>query len=128
MVQLDDVIISNSVVLIQRSFRHFLNGRRLRNNMKYKHKNIWKLKSFAVRCALDKDAYLSCKNNREYVDKVYNSIQVFIHQDSDDEEDYSLSEQQITIINELKKKPHIYNIDIKNMLKGLTLDQLQFIQ
>ena len=69
-----------------------------------------------------------CKSYKDYVNNVYKSIQIWINQDSDDEEDYSLSKQQIKKIKILQKKPHIYYQDIKDLLKSLTLDQIQFIQ
>ena len=95
--------------------------------MKY-NKNIWKLKSFAVRCTLDDTPFLYRRSYKDYVNNVYNSIQVWLHQDSDDEEDYSLSTKQILKIQEVQKKSRIYYIDIKNLLKQLTINQLQFIQ
>lgn len=117
-----------AAVRIQKCFRHFLNGRKIRNQMKYIYKNIWKLKSFVVMCALDDTPFIYSKSYKEYVNNVYNSIQVWIHLDSDDEEDYYLSKKQILMIEELQRKPHIYYIDIKNLLKSLTLDQIQLIQ
>jgi hypothetical protein len=125
---LETGIVNGAALRIQHCFRHFLKGRRVRNIMKYKHRNLWKLKSFAVMSALDDTSFIYCKSYKEYVDRVYKSIEVWIHQDSDDEEDYSLSTEQIAMIDELKQKSHIYYRDIKKLLKMLTLDQLQLIQ
>ena len=79
-------------------------------------------------CALDDTPFIYSKSYKDYVNHIYNSIQVWIHQDSDDEEDYYLSTKQILMIEEIQKKPHIYYRDIKNLLKSLTLDQIQLIQ
>jgi hypothetical protein len=59
---------------------------------------------------------------------VYNSIEVLINQDSDDEENYSLSFDQITIIKNILKKSRITFLDVKTVLKQLSIDQIQFIQ
>ena len=117
-----------AAIKIQRYFRHFLEGRRIRERLKYNVHNIWNLKSYAVMCVLDNRLFLRLKSYREYVDRVYKSIQVWLHQDSDDEEDYSLTDQQIDKIRYLQEKSHINYKDIKNLLKLLTIDQLQFIQ
>ena len=119
---------TDAAVRIQKCFRHFLNGRKIRNQMKYEYKNIWKLKSFSVMCALDNTPFIYSKSYKNYVNNIYNSIQVWFHQDSDDEEDYYLSTKQILMIQKIQKKSNIYYIDIKNLLKSLTLDQIQLIQ
>ena len=117
-----------AAIKIQKCFRHFINGRQKRFEMRYNCKNVWKLKSFAVRCALDENTFLYSKSYRQYLTNVYNSLNVWLHKDSDDVCDYSLSKQQYEIFETLQKKEHISFFVIKILLKSLTLDQLQFIQ
>ena len=116
------------IIKIQKWVRHILKGRKIRNYIKYKYKNVFKLKSFVIRCALNDASFIYCKNYKDYVKNVFNSIQVWIHQDSDDDEDYSLSSDQITVIENILKKPCIVFTDVKTVLQCLTIDQIQFIQ
>jgi hypothetical protein len=115
-----------SVVKIQRCFRHFIEGRIIRKKMKYTVNKICTLKSFVVACKLDSINFLS-KNYKDYVKNVYGSIEIWLHQDSDDESDVSFSEEQLLIIKNIREKKHIFFKDIKNLLKALTLNQLEFI-
>lgn len=113
---------------IQKCFRHFLLGRKIRNEMKYSCKNVWKLKSFAVRCALDESAFLYAGSYKNYVNNVYKSIEVWLHQDYDDDEDYRLTNTQRLEFEKIKKLGRIVFADIKELLKCLTLGQIQQIQ
>ena len=96
--------------------------------MKYQYKALFKLKSFVIRCALDDVTFTYCKSYKNYIENVYNSIEVLINQDSDDEENYSLSFNQITIIKNILKKLRVTFLDVKTVLKHLSIDQIQFIQ
>ena len=115
-----------SVVKIQRCFRHFIKGRIIRNRMKYTVNKISTLKPFVVACKLDSINFLS-KSYKDYVNNVYGSIEIWLHQDSDDETDVSFSKEQLLIIKSIQEKKHIFFKDIKNLLKVLTLNQLEFI-
>jgi hypothetical protein len=115
-----------SVVKIQRCFRHFIKGRIIRNRMKYTVNKIWTLKPFVVACKLDSINFLS-KSYKDYVNNVYGSIEIWLHQDSDDETDVSFSKEQLLIIKNMQEKKHIFFKDIKNLLKVLTLNQLEFV-
>ena len=120
--------IISKIIKIQKWVRHFLKGKKIRNNMKYQYKGLFKLKSFVIRCALDDFTFTYCKSYKKYIENVYNSIEVLINQDSDDEENYSLSFDQITIIKNILKKSRITFLDVKTVLKQLSIDQIQFIQ
>jgi hypothetical protein len=116
-----------SVIKIQKWFRHCLKGKKIRNDMKYKYKQLFKLKSFVIRCVLDSNTFIYCKSYKDYINHIYNSIEVWINLDEDDEENYSFSLNQKTVIENILKKSHVNFNDVKTSLKTLTIDQLQFI-
>lgn len=87
---------------------------------------IWKLKPFQVECALDRLYDLS-ENNKKAVRRIYDSIQ-WAHQDSDDEADYSLSDEIRTVMDNVLCKKHAYKQDLRGILNELDMYQLQLIQ
>lgn len=120
--------LNDNAIIIQRIYRHHRNGRRKRKEIERKYRLfIWKCKRFQVERKLDSTPYMYSKTNRSYVDRIYDKINVSLHQDSDDEEDYSLTTDQNIILNSVKIKQNIYKRDIRKILSSLTLAQLQFV-
>lgn len=115
-----------SIIKIQKWFRHCLKGKKIRNNMKYKYKRLFNLKSFVIKCILDSNTFIYSKSYKDYIKHIYNSIEVWIHLDEDDDENYSLSFNQKTVIENILKQSTIDFGDVKTALKTLTIHQLQF--
>ena len=80
---LSDVKNISSAIKIQRFFRHFINGRKLRNQMKYKYNKIWKFKPFLVRCVLDGINFRYSTSYFKYIEHIYNNIEIWSHKGSD---------------------------------------------
>ena len=119
---------NNSALVIQRAFKHFLSGRKERNKIAKKNMAfIWKLKSFQIAQFYDSSTY-RFSNNRETVCRIQKSIDVWLHQDEDDDIDYSLTVNQKEIIQSVLEQKSIYKRDITLILKSLTLDQIEFLQ
>ena len=115
-----------SVIKIQKWFRHCLKGKKIRINMKYKYKRLFNLKSFVIKCILDSNTFIYSKSYKDYIKHIYNSIEVWIHLDEDDDENYSLSFNQKTVIENILKQSIVDFGDVKTALKTLTIHQLQF--
>ena len=116
-----------SAIKIQNCFRHFIRGRSLRKSMKYKYKNIWEIKSFAVMSVLDSPNFTYSKSYKDFINYIYNSLETCLYQDSDDECEVALSKKQLLEIRDIQKKYNILFNDIKSFLKSLSIDQLKYI-
>ena len=120
--------LNENAVIIQRIYRHHRKGRKHRKRITILYRRfIWKCKRFQVELKLDSNPYIHSKTSRDYINRIYNRLNVSLHQDSDDDEDYSLTNNQLNIINRVKKNEHIYKRDIRNILSSLTLTQLKFV-
>jgi hypothetical protein len=117
----------DKITSIQRLFRHYIKGREYRKKIEWEYRIfIWKCKSFQIKQKLD-GANFRYNTNRKYVQQIYKKINTTLHQDSDDEEDYSPTPTQLEIIQYVQIQPHVYKRDITKILYALTLSQLEFI-
>ena len=116
-----------SAIKIQNCFRHFIRGRCIRKNMKYKYKNIWRIKSFVVMNILDSPNFIYSKSYKDFIKYIYNSVEAYSYQDSDDESEIALNNRQVVEIKYIIEKNNILFNDIKSFLKSLSIDQLKYI-
>ena len=126
--KLSQEYLNENSIIIQRIYRHHRKGRKHRKRITRRHRRfIWKCKRFQVELKLDSNPYMYSTTSRDYINRIYNRLNVSLHQDSDDDEDYSLTNNQLNVINKVRKNEHIYKRDIRKILSSLTLAQLQFV-
>lgn len=65
---------------------------------------------------------------RESVIRIKKSLTIWLHQDEDDDINYSLNEKQQQIIQYILNKQNINKKDIEYILKHLNIDQFDFLQ
>lgn len=65
---------------------------------------------------------------RESVIRIQKSLTIWLHQDEDDDIDYSLNEKQQQVIQYILNKKKINKKDIETILQNLNIDQFDFLQ
>lgn len=65
---------------------------------------------------------------RECVIRIQKSLTLWLHQDEDDEINYSLNENQRQVIQSILNKNKIDKTDIETILQILNIDQFDFLQ
>ena len=65
---------------------------------------------------------------RESVIRIKKSLTIWLHQDEDDDINYSLNEKQQQMIEYILNKQNINKSDIEYILKHLNIDQFDFLQ
>ena len=65
---------------------------------------------------------------RQSVIRIQKSLTIWLHQDDDDDIDYSLTEKQRQIIQSILEKTKITKEDIETILQNLSIDQFDFLQ
>ena len=65
---------------------------------------------------------------RQSVIRIQKSLTIWLHQDEDDDIDYSLNEKQRQIIQSILEKTKITKKDIETILQNLNIDQIDFLQ
>ena len=119
----------HAATLIQGRYRHHLQGKKLRMRMTLKTQCYYFI-PYKIACVWDESKYCKSKshNLREFVLNVVECINELCHQDSDDEEDYSLTISQTSILNKILAHPRVSRLDINLFLRSLTIWQLMLIQ
>jgi hypothetical protein len=120
---------NENAIKIQRAFRHHRNGRKEREYISLKYySKIRGFKRFQIVRFFDKPVYLYTKNNRETVIRIMKSLDEWIYQDEDDPHDYSLTNDQMKLIEEVLSKEYIKRKDIVRILNSLDVKQFNFLQ
>lgn len=122
---------NKNAIIIQRCYRHHLQGKINRQKLKLKYMyELWGFKPFRIALIWDEsDCYIRrSKSYRDFLDWIVRCIDTLFHPDSDDDEDYLLTDYQKHLILKTKNKPNLYRKDMNIVLKSLSIIQLMLIR
>ncbi len=122
---------TNKIITIQRAYRHHLEGKKHRQELKNKHIDILHdFKPFRISLMWDESDYYRYKSKsyRQFLELVVRCINVLYHPDEDDTESYMLTQEQSDLIQNTLYKDHIYRKDVNKIFRSLSVHQIMLIR
>jgi hypothetical protein len=124
--------VHKKAVLIQKRFRHYLQGKKKRENLLYRYcTKLYNFKPFVIARIFDYSSlYRYKKNNRDFISKVIRNLTVLHNRSEEDEDDSTLLTQaQTHLFTYVLMYEKIIGVDmLKMLLRKLTIRQLAYVR
>lgn len=124
--------VHKKALLIQKQFRHYLKGKKKRENLLYRYcTKLYNFKPFVISRIFDcSSLYRYKKNNRDFINKVILHLTVIHNRSEEDETDSTLlTTTQTDLFKYVLMYEKIIGVDVlKMLLRTLTIGQLAFVR